>query len=366
MSVDSDLGPDPAAPTPWQAWQELLSLPEETVLDDDRPLSLISIMQRSGDPQFVDGGLQLLSDQLPVRRQWAARMLGQLGYLEGRPFGDRIAPALAAAARQETDDTTRAVIVDALGSAENASWVPELLHHADDPYPPVRIAVASSLPLIFDGEPLDDDAVRTLIALSTDEDADVRDWATMSLGTQSDLDTPEIREALAARLNDVGGDTAFEACLGLARRGDARALERLQERLADLGAPVFLLDMEAAVALADPALTPLLEQLDHQWSGEDDRHTELLELALARSAPDAAATAADLETATMALVPRQLAGSAWRVELAGTYPRTQIKYAGPAGESFAHDVWDDLSPEGFDPEQQAAQWMFEIPAETDQ
>ncbi len=292
-------------------------------------------------------------------------MLGQFGFQQGRPFGGRIAPALAAAARRETDNTTRAEIVGALGSAEDASWVPELLHHAADPHPLVRIAVAASLPLIFIGEPLNEDAVRTLITLSSDVESEVRDWATMSLGTQSDLDTPEIREALAARLGDAGGDTAFEACLGLARRGDARALERLKERLADPKAPVFLLDLEAAVALADPALTPLLERLDDEWSGEDDPHTELLRMALARSAPDAASRAADLEETTMAVVERRLAGSGWRVDLVGKYPRSQIRYTGLDGESFTHDIWHDLAPDGFNPEQQTAQWTFQIPGGMD-
>lgn len=185
VSAERDLVPDRSELDPWQAWQELLALAEGPVLDEDGPTSLISIVQTSGDPQLVDASLQLLSDPLPIRRQWASRVLAQFGFGEGRPFGGRIAAALAAAARRETDDATRAEIVDALGSAEDAAWVPELLHHAGDPHPGVRLAVAGSLPLIFAGEPLDDDAVRTLITLTSDEDAVVRDWATMSLGRRA-------------------------------------------------------------------------------------------------------------------------------------------------------------------------------------
>lgn len=364
MSIDDDHVPDQAEPTPSQAWEELLTIPDGTDLDGGRPAWLISIVRRSGDSRFVVDGLQLLSDPLTVRRQWAARVLGQFGFLQGRPFGDRVAPALASASRRETDDATRSEIVRALGSAEDAAWVPELLHHADDPHPGVRLAVAGSLPLMFAGEPLDDDAVRTLIRLCSDPDTGVRDGATMSLGAQSDLDTPDIREALAARLSDEGGDIAFEACVGLARRGDVRASERLQQRLADPSGPVFLLDLEAAVALADPALAPLLERLDDEWSGENDRHTELLRLALARSAPGAATIAAGLETAAMTVVERLLDGSGWRVELAGGYPHTRIRYAGPVGAVFDHEVWDDLAPSGFDPQQQAEQWAFQVPGHT--
>ena len=63
----------------------------------------------------------------------------------------------------------------------------------------------------------DDRAVAALIALSADWDGDVRDWATFSLAVQIDRDTPEVREALAARLSDDHGDTRSEAIRGLAR-----------------------------------------------------------------------------------------------------------------------------------------------------
>jgi HEAT repeat protein len=71
----------------------------------------------------------------------------------------------------------------------------------------------------------DDRAVAALIDLSADSDGDVRDWATFSLGVQIDRDTADVREALAARLQDSYGDTRAEAVRGLARRRDERALE---------------------------------------------------------------------------------------------------------------------------------------------
>jgi hypothetical protein len=71
----------------------------------------------------------------------------------------------------------------------------------------------------------DDRAVAALIGLSSDVDDDVRDWATFSLGVQIDRDTPALREALATRLGDSNPEARAEAILGLARRGDERALE---------------------------------------------------------------------------------------------------------------------------------------------
>jgi HEAT repeat protein len=46
----------------------------------------------------------------------------------------------------------------------------------------------------------DEAAVAGLIRLSTDDDDDVRDWATFGLGQQIDADTTAIRAALHARL----------------------------------------------------------------------------------------------------------------------------------------------------------------------
>jgi HEAT repeat protein len=60
-----------------------------------------------------------------------------------------------------------------------------------------------------------------------DKDADVRDWATFGLGSLSDLDSPEIREAFAIAINDTSEDVKQEALVGMARRRDHRALPYL-------------------------------------------------------------------------------------------------------------------------------------------
>ena len=85
----------------------------------------------------------------------------------------------------------------------------------------------------------------------------MRDWATFGLGSQIDPDTPEIREALARRLNDQDRDTRLEALVSLAKRKDDRVLKPL---LAELSSDqdVAELALTAAEALADPALCQAL------------------------------------------------------------------------------------------------------------
>lgn len=133
-------------------------------------------------------------------------------------------------------------------------------HHADEG---VRFGVVMGLLTLED-----ELAVQTLIELSTDADADVRDWATFGLGSQIELDTPAIREALVARLSDEDEDTRGEAMVGLARRHDSRMVAPL---LTDLEHGYSgSLTLEAATEIADPLLYPALLALQTTWEGDRD------------------------------------------------------------------------------------------------
>jgi len=111
-----------------------------------------------------------------------------------------------------------------------------------------------------------------LIALSVDADADVRDWATFGLGSLLELDTPELRAALEARLADESADVRDEALVGLAQRGDARMCDRIRAEL--VRDSVGILAVEAAAALGDrrcadcnSALTTRAERSWPRWPG---------------------------------------------------------------------------------------------------
>jgi HEAT repeat protein len=75
------------------------------------------------------------------------------------------------------------------------------------------------------------DSIAALIQLMDDPDDNVRDWATFGLGTQCDVDSAEIRDALRKRLDDGYKEARDEAVWGLAQRKDPRGLKMLIDRL---------------------------------------------------------------------------------------------------------------------------------------
>jgi HEAT repeat protein len=117
-----------------------------------------------------------------------------------------------------------------LGHHGDPAALPEILRHADNRDAGVRLRVALALVGLVPGDHTE--AVRTLIALTKDEQAPVRDWATTALAGV-DADTPGIRDALAARAGDPDPETVAEAARGLAMRQDPRAEEVLVRLLAD-------------------------------------------------------------------------------------------------------------------------------------
>ncbi|MHB9023788.1 MAG: HEAT repeat domain-containing protein [Armatimonadota bacterium] len=137
------------------------------------------------------------------------------------------------------------------------SIIPSLVSMSTHPHENVRYAVTGALWGIDDER-----AISTLLKLMTDSDADVRDWATFGIGTSSDADSPEIREALVSRLADEEPIVWGEALVGLAKRGDPRVVDALlaipfpvnQDTLTEEAL------ITAGLTTADRRLLPLLER----------------------------------------------------------------------------------------------------------
>jgi HEAT repeat protein len=202
-------------------------------------------------------------------------ILGQIGYRADRPFLNETLPILTAACSDDRTDILAAAIT-ALGHVGDHRALPSVLRHARHICDDVRYRVAVALPAIA-GDPPAALAIAALIMLSADVDPQVRDWATFGLGSQLDVDDEPVRDALAARLTDEQGDTAGEALLGLARRGDQRALAPLLAWLADDPGNLIV---EAAAELGAIEALPALLRLKHAGWQHDDPRPSLLDDAI--------------------------------------------------------------------------------------
>ncbi|GAB3466141.1 HEAT repeat domain-containing protein [Kineococcus endophyticus] len=232
--------------------------------------------------------------------------------------------------------------VQALGHAWHPSAATALLDHVahDHPDPQVRLALAQALPGCVEAPgDLHDRVVDVLTRMTHDREARVRDWAAFGLGQLHARSQPAL-DAAATLLSDPDRDTRSEALLTLAGAGDVRALPVLRRRL-EADDELSRLDLEAAAALAAPALHAALRRLAQDWAGDQDEFTDLLTTALARCAPQAPATARHVEQDLLAQVRRLLPEPA-RVTLEGSYPRTVLTAAGgDLGEGLHLALWGD-------------------------
>lgn len=158
--------------------------------------------------------------------------------------------------------------------AADASDIVAVLRLADHEDAEVRQVVAWTLPLLTHGDPPYGEMVEVVIRLTGDADKWVRDYACFALAEQwREVDTPALREALAARLDDIDRDTRSEALVGLAYRQDARALPRVRDALSRPSGDVWRLEMVAAGALCDQQLHELVLQHQLRWSTADAART---------------------------------------------------------------------------------------------
>jgi HEAT repeat protein len=238
----------------------------------------MSTLQYRGGQAELELGLRLTQSDDADDRCIGADLLGQLGWERSTHLDETVAALIGLL----TDPDPHVIYCAAIGLGHRCDprAVGPLIELAAHPDPEVRFGVASGL-LAQE----DERAVRALIGLSSDVDCDVRNWATFGLGTQIECDSPAIREALAARLDDADQEIRGEALVGLARRRDSRtraALLHEWER-----SKIGILSLEAAELLADPALEPALRELLPVLGQDDDRFARQLRAAIEASAPPA-------------------------------------------------------------------------------
>ncbi|GGS52344.1 hypothetical protein GCM10010156_08770 [Planobispora rosea] len=183
--------------------------------------TVVGALSERGDYAAFDAAVRMCSAEDPRRREFAVDVLAQFGFREGdKPFLEASLPVLRRMAVTEGDERVLRSLLGALGHHADPRALPEVLgiitaegwtRTEADP-----AALAAVLP------PGHAEGLALLISMTEDPDDDVRDWATMSLAGLEE-DTPQIRDALAARLSDPDLGTVAEAARGLAERGDPRA-----------------------------------------------------------------------------------------------------------------------------------------------
>ena len=158
----------------------------EPVLQSDEYWAHVRVLHSRSVRDVFDEAIGLCSNPEAIPRAVGADILAQLGVRDGVavfPFADESAGPLVALLA-DTEPTVIASALYALGHLGRGepSLLARLSKHASAD---VRNALAYAL-----GGRTDAISTATLVALSGDVDTDVRNWATFTLGTLSDEDTP--------------------------------------------------------------------------------------------------------------------------------------------------------------------------------
>ena len=222
--------------------------------DEDAFDAAFAALPHTGDAGLALGQ-RLVASGDPMERALGARILGAV-INPDREHVSGVIGLLAPLIESEHDPLVLACAIRALSHTEDRDRAVASSRHAVHADAGVRLAVAQALSSGYNGEIEPEDYLPALLALSSDADDDVRDWACFGLGRIVDVDTPELRSALAARLDDPHEDTRSEAIVGLASRHDPRALPPLIAML-EAGSSLTLL-VEAAAWIGDASLVPHL------------------------------------------------------------------------------------------------------------
>lgn len=180
--------------------------------------NIVALRARPGDTIFTRCH-ELATTGNEQEKILAVNVLAQLGGTP-RPFY-----AQSIALYFDMLETTRtpkliSTILYAVGHNNKQLSAAQICHIATfsrHPRKDVRSAVVYALLTVNDPVAID-----TLILLSTDKVADIRNWATFGLGTQLENRDAHIINALWNRINDTNEDTRLEAIAGLAHREDPR------------------------------------------------------------------------------------------------------------------------------------------------
>ncbi len=213
-------------------------------------------LQLCASAEVYDAVQQLCQSARPSERVLGVDILGQFGVRgKARPFDEPIRQLLLTMLDREADLEVLIALATALGHLQESRAIEPLCRLKDHADADLRQAVVFGLQGQEDAR-----AVEALIDLSQDAAVDVRSWATFALGSQIEMDTEAIRDALLRNIDDEDEETREEALAGLAMRRDRRILERA---LADLASGAVEADFVVGEAFCE-MLDALKDEISHE------------------------------------------------------------------------------------------------------
>jgi HEAT repeat protein len=196
--------------------------------EDGPAWDAVCALRWRGTEEVFQLAVQYCQSAVPLERARGLDVLAQLG--AGKPQSERLHfdenVAIAIEHLRDEDALVVSSAAWALSHLQGDAAISALIDIRDNSDPYVRWAVAHGM----QGSQRED-AIATLIELMDDVNDNVRDWATFELGTQCDVDSPQIRDALRMRLGDGFEEARDEAIWGLAQRKDQQGLSMLIDRL---------------------------------------------------------------------------------------------------------------------------------------
>jgi len=231
--------------------------------DDDDAWAAVEALRRNGSRAIFEYAAVWCRSASARERATGAAVLSQLrrksdpGLQPKWMFRAESFPVIMRMLEHERDAGVLDSAISALGQLGNPDAIPRIISFQDHPVRKVRLAVASALGRFPD----DPRSVQSLIQLTADEAADVREWAVFGLGVLGDVDSAAIRKALLRCVDDSNEDVREEAAVGLAKRGDLKLLPKLQRML--VGSPPPSRVAEAAASLLGMGEIPV------EWGADE-------------------------------------------------------------------------------------------------
>jgi HEAT repeat protein len=235
--------------------------------DDSTYWDIVIEFQKRGTRTILAKMLELCDSNDESKQRFGLSVLAQLGYKTGETFVEESLPTVIRLCQESSSPDVLQCGITALGHFRDPRGLTTVLRNLHHPNEWVRHDVALTLPNVA-GDPTDPEVIDALIALTVDESALVRDWATFGLGTTLHADSPEIRLALWLRVDDEDPETVFEALRGLGARHVPGVIDRVVEVLNRR--PVSSYFIGASVEMPDRRLVEPLEAILAMGMDDED------------------------------------------------------------------------------------------------